>query len=215
MINGTAKRINRLLDELSVCDTFADIGCDHGYVAYGMLKAEKCRHVVISDISEKCLSKAKNLLKREFEGRFTAVVSNGFENLPEAIDEALIAGMGGELIVDILGKAGFLPERLVLQPMKNSDKVRRFLIGHGYRIVRDYTFKDGKFYDVISAEKGADAYSEEEFEFGRDNVKEKGKDFKEQVALKAEVLKSSLDKMGDGDRIVALEKINKKTELLK
>ena len=56
------KRINKLVDSLVSCKVFADIGCDHGYVSKEMLKQGKCERVVISDISEKCLKKAEDLL---------------------------------------------------------------------------------------------------------------------------------------------------------
>ena len=59
--------------------------------------------------------------------------------------------------------------------MKNSEKLRRFLIGRGAKIERDYTFCEGtsvrKYYDIIlGSAEGQDRYSEREFRFGRDNI---------------------------------------------
>lgn len=63
--------------------------------------------------------------------------------------------MGGHEIVDILSdeKYGFLPERFVFQPMHDAEMLRRYLIGAGAFLERDFTFKDGKFYDVIAGRK--------------------------------------------------------------
>ncbi len=164
-------RLDELFSLLPPCSKFADVGCDHGYIAQRMLLSGKCGHAVISDISEKCLKKAETLLKGEIEaGRATAVVSDGLEQLPADCDLALIAGMGGEEIVEILKRAPFLPATLCLQPMKNAEKLRVALMVLGYRIEKDYTFRDGKFYDAILAVRGEDRLSAREAQFGRTNL---------------------------------------------
>ncbi len=186
-----SERFKIILDNLKKCEVFADVGCDHGYIAYKMLELKKCRNAIITDISAKCLKKADELLKKDFDGRYSSFVTDGLKGVPYA-DEVLIAGMGGEIIVEILDNADFLPEKIVLQPMKNSEKVRKTLVEKGYFIERDYTFKAGKFYDIIVAEKGKDEYREEEYLFGRDNIREKGEAFKEQTSNKIEKLKTAL-----------------------
>lgn len=165
------ERLKEIFSVIPPCDTFADIGCDHGLITEAMLKSGKCRTAIVSDVSEKCLKKAEKLLADYvLEGRASSVVSDGFENLPKT-DVALIAGMGGEEIALILKKAALLPETIVLQPMKNADKARTTVVSLGYRIVRDYTFLCGKiFYDLVVAVKGEDSLTEEEIEFGRTNV---------------------------------------------
>ena len=148
------KRLEELYALLGECEVFCDIGCDHGYITEAMLKGKKCKRAIASDISEKCLEKAKNLL-RDFikEGVCSCVVSDGFDNVL-GCDLALIAGMGGEEIISILKRCKNLPKTVVLQPMKNAEKVRKSLQKLRYQIVTDYTFTDGgKFYDVIKAQK--------------------------------------------------------------
>ena len=55
-------RIEELVSAIPYTNTFADVGCDHGYVAEAMLKSGKCKKAYVSDVSEKCLEKAKKLL---------------------------------------------------------------------------------------------------------------------------------------------------------
>ena len=55
-------RIERLCAFLDKCATFADVACDHGYCAKYMLDNGLCERAVISDISEKSMSKARTLL---------------------------------------------------------------------------------------------------------------------------------------------------------
>ena len=209
-----AFRFEKIISELALCKTFADVGCDHGYVAYEMLQSGKCEFVYITDISAECLKKAENLLSEEFDGKFKAIVTDGLKNVPKT-EQVLIAGMGGELICDILKNADFLPERLVLQPMKNAEKVRDTLIKLGYKLIKDYTFKDIKYYDLIVSEKGEDFYTPDELLFGRDNLREKGQAFKEQISAKIAVLKKAILSMGDDDRKKTLNLIEKYTEVIK
>jgi len=183
-------RLNKIFSSLPNCKVFADIGCDHGYIAKAMIKSGKCDRVIISDISEKCLEKAKELLSDEIAlGRAKSVVADGFNGVVGA-DLALIAGMGGKEIISILEKAQSLPEKLVLQPMKNCKEVRKCVLKLGYRIELDYVFKSAnKYYDLIVLQKGEDFLSEEELEFGRTNIREKGTDFIQRI--KEEIKKAN------------------------
>lgn len=190
---------------------FADVGCDHGYIAKAMLKGGKAQKVIVSDVSKKCLEKAEQLLAVEIsQGLAESVVSDGFDKVGEC-DLALIAGMGGEEIVAILNNAKRLPDNLVLQPMKNCDKVRRTVLALGYRFNKDFLFKaGGKFYDLIVLEKGVDNLNEEQIEFGKDNLIGKNKDFSEMIWLTLEKYERYLLEMPNGKRKEELEeKINR------
>ena len=193
------KRLETIVSELYKVKVFADIGCDHGYVAEAMLKSGKCDQAIITDVSAACLKKAEDLLKADFKGRYISVVADGFNGVPPS-DEALIAGMGGELIISILKSADALPNILALQPMKNTDKVRSFLIKSGYKLIKDYLFKaEGKFYDFILAVKGEEEkpYTEKEIRFGRGNLSGKCEDFKEYILLKRRSLENALKAAGE------------------
>ena len=206
-------RLEKIISVIPSCETFADIGCDHGYISYAMLKRKKCNHVIISDVSKECLKKAENLLSEYLEcGQATKVVSDGFDNVG-ASDVSLIAGMGGKEITEILNKAKILPNTLVLQPMKNTPEVRKTLVKLGYKIVSDYVFKaEKKYYDLIVCEKGEDSLTELETMFGRTNLKEKPQDFIDYVNVSVSKLKkySSNSKMSLEDK----EKLQKQIENL-
>lgn len=180
-------RLDILFDLISQGKVFADVGCDHGYIAEMVLKSNKYEKVILSDISSKSLEKAVNLLQG-YGDRVKFIVSDGFSSYDELPDEAIIAGMGGEEIVKILsGK--ILPNKLVLAPQKNTYKVRRLLLDSGYKILKDFTFySQGKFYDAIKAEKGEDFYTPDELIFGRDNVKYKPDGFIKKVEFDINLL---------------------------
>ena len=176
------ERIEKILGLISPCKTFVDVGCDHGYVSKAVMDMGLCERAIITDISEKCLNKARLLLSKEIEsGTVVSVVTDGLKGVMDA-DQVLIAGMGGEEIVKIICESPFLPQKFVLQPMKNTKKVRLVLLEKGYKLEKDFVFYSGrKYYDVIVAVEGEDSYTDEELEFGRTNLCERSADFKRRV----------------------------------
>lgn len=178
---GYGKRIDTLCSLLSKTDTFADIGCDHGYCSEYMLKNGLCERAILSDISKGSLAKAEALLAPYIRnGKAISVLGDGFFGVDRGVGLVLIAGMGGCEIVSILSdkKHGFMPKKFVFQPMHDAEKLRKFILGNGGYIERDFTFEDGKFYDVIcggSVEACGQVFDERpytaaEYEFGRENL---------------------------------------------
>lgn len=165
-------RIEELCALCEPCESFADVGCDHGYIARHMLKSGKCKDVIITDVSAKCLAKAEKLLAEYIAaGKCRAVCCDGLLGVPQSVEQAIIAGMGGEEIIKILTE-GFIPDKFILQPMKNVGKVRAFLLESGCKITYDGIFKDENFYFVIKGESvgGSADYTPAALAFGRDSL---------------------------------------------
>ena len=180
------KRIDTLCSFLRKAESFADVGCDHGYCSEFVLTKGLCDKVIFSDVSRGSLQKAQTLLARFVkEGRAIGVLGDGFYGVPKDTEEVLIAGMGGSEIVSILSnkKYGFIPRYFVFQPMHDSEKLRRYILQNGGYIERDFTFRDVKFYDVLVGGCGKDTlpYSEAEYEFGRENLQTMPKAFVEKI----------------------------------
>ena len=179
------KRIDTLCSLLVPCKSFADVGCDHGYCSEYVLKNGLCEQVIFSDISKGSLQKAQTLLAPFVdEGKAKGVLGGGFYGVPNTTEQVLIAGMGGVEIVSILSdkKYGFMPQRFVFQPMHDTEKLRRYILENGGYIARDFTFEDNKFYDVLVGGKADEThltlpYTDAEYEFGRENLQEKGEAF--------------------------------------
>ncbi len=186
---GYSKRIETLCSLLVKADVFADVGCDHGYCSEYMLKNELCSKVIFSDVSKGSLQKAQTLLADYVaEGKAVPVLGDGFFGVDRDVDEVLIAGMGGSEIVEILSdeRYGFIPKRFVFQPMHDAEKLRRYLLKNGAVIERDFTFFDGKFYDVICGKNQettvqVQEYSDAEYEFGRENLEKMPAVFSEKI----------------------------------
>ena len=182
---GYGKRIDTLCSFLKRVETFADVGCDHGYCSEYMLKNGLCDKAILSDVSRGSLQKAQTLLKDYIDdGRAVAVLGDGFYGVPKDTELVLIAGMGGAEITSILSDEtyGFIPKNFVLQPMHDSERLRRYLIEKGAFIERDFTFFDGKYYDLIVGTSKAlneerCGYSELAYEFGKENLEKRPKAF--------------------------------------
>ena len=193
------KRLQELFGLIDPCAVFADIGCDHGYITQAVISSRLAKRAYATDVSMPSLNKAKELLSLELD-KVSFYHTDGFNNLPQDIDTALIAGMGGEEICNILNNANVLPKTLILQPMKNADKVRRLVIGLGYYIEKDYMFfAENKFYEVIKCVNNGliSPYLEDDYTFGRDNLITKNEAFKLYITRRIEMLKGVIDNLSE------------------
>jgi len=147
------KLSNRLQALFEWCDgeVIADIGCDHGYISL-KLAQEKGKKVYACDVAQGPLQRARTLFEKE-EADICCLLMNGIVNLPDDVDQILIAGMGGQLMISILEdgkeKASHL-QSMILSPHKDAPDLRKYLIDHHFRIVKERTIKEGNhFYPIL------------------------------------------------------------------
>lgn len=138
--------------------TLADVGTDHGYLPIHLLLSGKITHAVLSDINEGPLAKAReNVGLFGLSDKVELVLSDGAADLfGRGITDLTIAGMGGELIADIISRAEYLKEdgvRLILQPMSRAEALRSYLWDSGFSIEREiYVTDEGKHYVCLLAQ---------------------------------------------------------------
>lgn len=212
-----SERIRALVAELPAVRLLADVGCDHGRIAALALAEGKAERVLLTDISAASLKKAERLLAAEIAaGRARAVCCDGLTGADEPPDACVIAGMGGREMISILSAAPFAPGFLVLSPQKNAEELRDWLVGNGYRIARDYTLREGKYYDVIAAARGRDSLTRAERAFGRTNLAERGEAFlrrtREEFRKTERYLRA--DRLSEDSRARLNEKMTRLREIL-
>lgn len=149
-------RLSAAAELIENCDTFADIGCDHGRLACSMLQRNACVRCVASDLSEPSLDKAKQLaahigIAHSIDFR----IGSGLSVLKEGEADAIaILGMGGKLIAQILSACPVAlmgAKRAVFQPMRGVEELRKYLWDNGYRIEHDRVVRDeGRLYQIFS-----------------------------------------------------------------
>ena len=153
---------------------FADIGTDHGYLPLSLLLDGVISHAVCSDINEGPLCSAKeNAAEFGLFDKCTFRLTSGAIGLETlGITDVAIAGMGGELIADIIEASPFLKDekiRLILQPMSRQGILRSYLAGSGFKTVAEkFSRSAGKYYVTLCAEYDSKArsLSEREAELG-------------------------------------------------
>lgn len=154
--------LDMLRDEKATHGTIgcvADIGCDHAFVSMACIEQKLARHVIAMDVRRGPLDIAqKNLMEYGFEKSVETRLSNGFDSLQVGeADWAVIAGMGGKLMRDILVAGHIHLEAgigLILQPQSELDVLRLCLEEHGYQICNEhFLLEEGKYYTIIKAKK--------------------------------------------------------------
>lgn len=167
------KRLESIVELCPQTKVIADIGCDHGYVTAELVLENKANMVIATDKSASCLNKAISLADSINITQFISFrEGSGFDPITkyDKIDCAVIAGMGGSEIIDILQKK---PKKLydfVLQPMKDVQELRYYLVQNKFKIVVDIMVKENdKFYNIICTTKGRDKLDDLEIMFGRTN----------------------------------------------
>lgn len=135
----------------------ADIGTDHGLVPAYLVTEGICDRCIAADINEGPLEQARKTAAEYGCGdKIDIILSDGLKEIElEGISDIIIAGMGGELIADILDKSEEVRQKrpnLILQPMTRPEVLREYLYDNGFEIISEQCVKEGRFiYSVINA----------------------------------------------------------------
>lgn len=160
-MNTTTELDSRLL----ACASFvragavaADIGSDHAYLPIYLVKHGICPRAVASDINEGPVKRAKiNVAVSGLSDKIDLLLADGLDKASAlSPDDIIIAGMGGELIRDIIDASEYVRDpriRLILQPMTMPEVLRAYLAENGFNIIDEKvcTAAD-KCYQIICAE---------------------------------------------------------------
>ncbi len=135
----------------------ADIGTDHGYLLAWLVQNGISPGGIAADINKGPLENARKTVNEAgISEKVELVLSDGLKNIPEnSCDDIVIAGMGGNLIADILSACPWVYNtnlHIVAQPMSHGEVLREFYVKNGFEILQEKTAADGKrLYCVISA----------------------------------------------------------------
>ena len=96
-------RLSLAYDLYDPCELAADIGTDHAHLPAALLQRGRCRHMILTDLSESALRNARDeMIRFRLTDRVTLRAGNGLEPLDEACGMISVTGMGGRTIRDIL-----------------------------------------------------------------------------------------------------------------
>lgn len=179
-------RLKEIVNLIGKVDVVVDVGCDHGYVSNYLVEENLSDLVYASDISYDSLMKNKEFAeKRKNSDKVISLHGNGLIPLKDKyFSGAIIAGMGGELIIKILEDSKELvrDKILVLQPMTAQKELRRYLSENGYEIIKESLVKEsGKYYEIIKARSGNSEGSTCNYYFGENLIRDCDETFLEYV----------------------------------
>lgn len=153
----------------------ADVGSDHAYLPSALLLENKIKYAIATDVAAGPCKVAQTTLAMQGLTKLAEVrQGDGLQPLhPNEADCIVIAGMGGNTIMEILAASPAVAKaaaKLILQPMQVADKLRKYLVSNGYEITDEDLVQDEEYlYEIIVArpsENSVKQYSRAELLLG-------------------------------------------------
>lgn len=140
-------RIQEILEWVNG-DVIADIGCDHAYVSVNAILNRQSKKAYACDVAKGPLENAKKtILENHVENKVTCCLMNGIQGLSQDVNQIIITGMGGKLIIDILEHGHiYTGLRFLLSCHKDSFALREYLMQHNIHILREKVIFDKDHY---------------------------------------------------------------------
>jgi tRNA (adenine22-N1)-methyltransferase len=212
-----SNRLKGLVSEIDIPCSVADIGTDHAYIPIYLAQNFECEKVIATDAKLGPYQVAKENIKSfDLEDKIEVRLGQGLDVLkPHEIKTVVIAGMGGNTILEILeGNEGVRDSivRFILQPMNASASLRKWLINNHFQIIDEKLIKDNdKFYEIIIIEAGQEVILDEFLlEIGPRLIEKESKYYRDFLHNKRRRWQQILSSLPEIDN---LEVINKKKNL--
>jgi len=160
-----SKRLKFIASHIEKCKSIVDIGTDHGYIPIYAVKNNLCESAIASDINKDPVRKSKlNISLEGLSEKIETRLGGGLEPIKtKEVDGIIIAGMGGNLIRDILEEGkNKLPffKFIILQPAQNPEVLREYLYNNGYKILEeDLCFDEGIYYELFKVVKNNEEHT--------------------------------------------------------
>ncbi len=224
MINLTP-RLEKIAELVENSKLTADIGTDHAYLPVSLIEREKAERAIASDIRPGPLSRAKDTVTRSgMDDRISLRLGPGLETLTEddKADTIIIAGMGGEMIAEILEKSINIvksAERIIVQPMSSAPELRKYIYGRGFSDIHEHIAAEGnRLYNIISMSPGNEAHPPlEPYELvaGRDIIKSRPEHFDKYIQNLTKTLKVKADGLSRAASADTAEELKRTLKIIK
>jgi tRNA (adenine22-N1)-methyltransferase len=148
-------RLKAIASMVEECESAVDVGTDHGYIPIYLVKSGVIKSAIASDINKGPVEKAKsNIYSNKVSTQISCRLGSGLSTVKKGeVQVAIIAGMGGNLIREILEADLEVVKELkymILQPVQNAEVLREYLYNTGYDVLdEEICMDDGKFYEII------------------------------------------------------------------
>lgn len=150
-----SKRLITVAGMIEDCESLVDVGTDHGYIPIFLLNNKKVSYAIASDINKGPIDKAKkNINIYNLKNSIQCRLGGGLTTVEKGeVEVAIISGMGGNLIRDIIEERFEVFKSLkyaILQPVQNPEVLRKYIYDRGLRILEEKILKDeGVYYQIL------------------------------------------------------------------
>jgi tRNA (adenine22-N1)-methyltransferase len=151
-----SKRLQYIYAQVPISAHVIDVGADHSYVAIKLAQQNPDRRVIASDIAPLPLAAGRENAAKYGVKNIDFRLGSGLSVLKrtDKIDVAILAGIGGFLMTELLAAAPVMLNRYILQPNNETALVRAWLEAHGYILISDERIDDAShIYEVLIAER--------------------------------------------------------------
>lgn len=175
MIVNLSRRLEAVADMCQPWQRIADIGSDHAHLPIYLCETGQIQAAIAGEVIRGPYRIAQeNVREAGLQAQIQVRLADGLEAIKpsDRCQAAVIAGMGGMLITQILDRqpdVGRQLSGLVLQPNQDVKLVRHWLMTHQWRITAEnIVFDDGHFYQMLAAQPAIQAipYSPKALLFG-------------------------------------------------
>lgn len=180
--------------------TAADIGADHGKLMIALFERGIITHGYAVENKVGPYNRlVKALTTHNLIDDIVPLLSDGIKDLPSSIHTVIIAGMGGDNIIDILKKYPKKTKQvqtLIVDAHTAIPKLREEISKMGFAIAEEKIVQDsGVFYEIIKFIRADFAiYGEADLEFGPILRNEKSAAFKEKYESRIKEIDALLAK---------------------
>lgn len=198
-----AKRLKVTADMVLKGSYAADIGTDHAYIPIYLVRQNISGRVVATDVRYGPLKRAKrNIVMYGLEDEICLKQGWGLEPVYDIdVNCAVLAGMGGYLICNILGtgyKKAESIEYFILQPMQFSAELRKYLYCNNYIIYDESLVKEnGRIFEIMAVRHGHDSINDSiYYEIGKKLIEKKDPLLREFIQYKIDDINKIMQKIG-------------------
>lgn len=170
----------------------ADIGSDHGQLMIALFEDGRIPKGYAVENKKGPYDRLVSALKEaHIEEDVVPLFSDGISELPISVSTIVLAGMGGETIINILkkdiDKLRYV-QTIIIDAHTSTPKVRKYISELGFIIADERMIKEeDKYYEIIKFIRSDVAiYSEKDIEFGPILRMEKSQAFKEKYQSRIE-----------------------------
>lgn len=152
-------RLKTILSLVPEGTRLADIGTDHALIPVALLRRGTISFAIASDIGQGPLDSAARTARQfGLSDKISLRLGSGLCTVqPDEVDTIVIAGMGGETMIEIFQAAPWALQKgylLLLQAMTGQAELRQYLLAHGARIEKEIVCREGRRTYTVMAVRG-------------------------------------------------------------